>query len=98
MYSTIKNNINQLRNDNNPFDNLSLILPYDIDVYDENISAENIGRVLVECKNNPWYYFREVVRIPVRGSGTVPLFLHRAGCAAIWSFIHSFDFELVQPR
>lgn len=70
----------------------------DIDVYDENISAENIGRVLVECKNNPWYYFREVVRIPVRGSGTVPLFLHRAGCAAIWSFIHSFDFELVQPR
>lgn len=35
LYATIKNNINQLRNDNNPFDNLSLILPYDIDVYDE---------------------------------------------------------------
>lgn len=70
----------------------------DIDPHDPNISEVDIGRVLVECKQNPWYYFREVVRIPVRGAGVLPLYLHRAGCAAIWSFIHSFDFELVQPR
>jgi len=70
----------------------------DIDPYDPNITAENIGRIIGECKKNPWFYFREVVRIPIRGAGKVPLYLHRAGCAAIWSFIHSFDFELVQPR
>jgi len=70
----------------------------DIDPYDPNITAENIGRIVAECKSNPWFYFREVVRIPIRGAGAVPLYLHRAGCAAIWSFIHSFDFELVQPR
>lgn len=70
----------------------------DIDPYDPNISAENIGKVLIECKNNPWYYFREVVHVPVRGSGDLPLYLHRACCAAMWCFMHSIDFELVQPR
>ncbi len=70
----------------------------DIDPYDEKISASDIGKIVGECKQNPWFFFREVARIPVRGAGTVPLYLHRAGCAAIWSFIHSFDFELVQPR
>ena len=70
----------------------------DINPYDDKISATDIGKVLGECKHNPWYFFREVARIPVRGAHTVPLYLHRAGCAAIWSFMHSFDFELVQPR
>lgn len=70
----------------------------DLNPYDPTLTAENIGRIIVECKQNPWYFFREVVRIPIRGAGKVPLYLHRAGCAAIWSFIHSFDFELVQPR
>ena len=70
----------------------------DIDPYDPNISADNIGKILVECKQNPWFFFREVSRVPVRGAGTLPLYLHRAGCAAIWCWLNSFDFELVQPR
>ena len=70
----------------------------DIDPYNPDISPEDIGKVLIECKNNPWYYFREVIHVPVRGSGALPLYLHRACCAAIWCFMHSIDFELVQPR
>ena len=70
----------------------------DIDPYKPDISPEDIGKVLIECKNNPWYYFREVIHVPVRGSGALPLYLHRACCAAIWCFMHSIDFELVQPR
>lgn len=70
----------------------------DIDPYDPNISPEMIGRLAVECKQNPWFFFREVTRVPVRGSGVIPLELHRGGHAAIWCFIHSIDFELVQPR
>lgn len=70
----------------------------DIDPYDPNISPEMIGRLAVECKQNPWFFFREVARVPVRGSGVIPLELHRGGHAAIWCFIHSIDFELVQPR
>ena len=55
----------------------------DIDPYNPDISPEDIGKVLIECKNNPWYYFREVIHVPVRGSGALPLYLHRACCAAI---------------
>lgn len=70
----------------------------DIDPYDENISPEDIGKIIVECKHNPWFYFREVVRVPVSGAGAIPLYLHRAAHAAAWCFMNSIDFELVQPR
>lgn len=69
-----------------------------IDPYDPKLSPEDIGKILVECKANPWYFFRECVTVPIRGAGHTPLYLHRAGCAAIWCFDHSIDFELVQPR
>ena len=70
----------------------------DIDPYDPNITAEQIGAVIMECKANPWYFFREVSRVVARGLGELPLYLHRAGCAAIWCFVNSIDFHLVQPR
>ena len=70
----------------------------DIDPYNPDIPAEDMGKILIECKQNPWFFFREVCKIPVRGTGLVPLYLHRAGCAAIWCFLNSIDFELVQPR
>lgn len=70
----------------------------DMDAFDENLSPDNIAKIAYECKHNPWYFFREVSRVPIRGAGTTRLYLHRAGCAAIWSFMHSIDFELVQPR
>jgi hypothetical protein len=70
----------------------------DIDPYDPNITPQDIGKVVIECKHNPWFYFRELARVPVSGAGDVQFYLHRANHAAIWSFIHSLDFELVQPR
>lgn len=35
LYANIKHNLNENQNDYNAFDNLSILLPYDIDVYDE---------------------------------------------------------------
>lgn len=70
----------------------------DLDPFDPNLSPEDIGKIIMECKRNPWYFFREVSRVVARGIGEIPLYLHRAGCAAIWSFINSIDFILVQPR
>lgn len=70
----------------------------DIDPFDPDITPENIGRVIVECRDNPWYFFREVARACVGGAGNVPPILTRASCAACWCFIHSFDFKLCQPR
>lgn len=70
----------------------------DIDPYDPNISAEDIGKLVVECKANPWFFFREVGRVPVRGAGSFPFALTRASAAAIWCYMHSIDFLLCQPR
>lgn len=70
----------------------------DIDPYDPDITPENIGRIHVECKANPWFFFREVAKIPVRGAGNLDPILSRASCAAVWCFLHSIDFLLNQPR
>ena len=70
----------------------------DLDPFDENISPENAGRIIIECKQNPWYFFREVARVPVSGAGSVPAILLRPSTAAIWCFLHSIDFLLCQPR
>lgn len=70
----------------------------DLDPYNKELKPEQMAAIIKECKDNPWYFFREVSTVVVRGVGNLPLYLHRAGCAAIWCFMHSIDFELVQPR
>ena len=62
------------------------------------ITPELAGKISVECKINPWYYFREVLRIPSQGGEAVPFMLNRANLALIWSFFNGIDFYLVQPR
>jgi hypothetical protein len=51
-----------------------------------------------EAFNNPWYYFREVVRIPVQGGPPVKFLLNRANLALIWAFYNHIDTILVIPR
>lgn len=70
----------------------------DIDPFDPNLTPTDIGKLLIECKANPWFFFREVARVPVRGAGSFPLILTRASLAAVWCFMHSIDFILCQPR
>ena len=70
----------------------------DLDAYEPNISPENAGRIIIECRDNPWFFFREVARVCVGGAGNVPPILTRASCAAVWCFVNSFDFKLCQPR
>lgn len=74
-----------------------------VDPYDPLISKENIKRVIVECVRNPWYFLREIARIPESGgsrgpgSGT-PFQLHRANLAATYCFLHNINFYMVIPR
>lgn len=70
----------------------------DIDPYSKDITAEQMGRICLECKNNPWFFFREVARVPVRGASRVSPILTRASLAAVWCFVNSIDFILNQPR
>ena len=61
----------------------------DIDPFDENLPIEIKARILSECKNNFWYFLREILRIPVPGS-LVPIQFeaNRANIALYWLFFN----------
>ena len=54
--------------------------------------------IMEECKINPWYFFREVVRVPSAGSNPVPFILNRANLATIWTFYNNVHLFLSMPR
>ena len=61
-------------------------------------SLELRERVALECKLNPWYYMREVVRITASGMGAVPYVLNRSNLAQAWLFFNSINTFQVMPR
>lgn len=71
----------------------------DIDPYNKDITAEDIGRIHTECKANLWFWLREVAKVPARGAPKpYQVGLTRASCAASWCYLHNIDFMLSQPR
>ncbi len=63
-----------------------------------DLSEEIKLRIAAECKRNPWYFFREVVRIPAQGGEAVRYQLNRANLALIWCFLNCIDSFLTMPR
>jgi len=70
----------------------------DIDSHNPDITPEDVGKVIIECKQNPWYFFREVAVVPVRGVGNLPPILHRGALAMLWCFMNSIDEMVCFPR
>jgi hypothetical protein len=80
---------------------LALINPRlkDVDPFDENLSMEDRTAVAVECKINPWYYFREIARIPAgSGEDAVPMRANRGNLALYWCFMNHVMTFLIQIR
>lgn len=74
-----------------------------VNPYDPLISKENINRVIIESVRNPWYYLRELARIPEQGSAQGPgsgskFQLHRGNLAAIYCFLLNINLYFVIPR
>lgn len=61
-------------------------------------SQELVARIAYEIKVNPWYYYREVVRIPAAGTAPIQFKLNRANLALVWTFYNNLDVFLVIPR
>lgn len=77
--------------ENNAF-MLSLLQPElkDVDPFDyENLDLRTKARIVYECKNNFWYYLREICRVPVPGS-LVPVQFkaNRANIGLYWLFFN----------
>lgn len=84
--------------------NMFFLMLYDpslrgVDPHSPNLTNDQIVRIVNECIVNPWYFLREVARIPDQGNPKgVPYQLNRANLAATWCFINGIDHYLVIPR
>jgi hypothetical protein len=66
---------------------------------DPNLDRRTMAKILLEIESNPWYYYREVVRIPVPGKKSgVPFRLHRGNLAILWCLHNSISATVVLPR
>lgn len=86
--------------ENNAF-HLALINPElrHVDPYDPNLTLEQMAMVAMECKINPWYFFREVARVPSQGSiEPVKLEANRGNIALWWCFFNHAMIILIQIR
>ena len=70
-----------------------------IDPHDPSLNSIMKTKVLRECLYNPWYFFREVVRIPDSGQATgVKFELTRGNLALIFCLMMNLNIFLEQPR
>ena len=74
-----------------------------VDPYSNGLSKNMIAAILMECKMNPYYFLREISRIPEVGGimgpgGGSPFILHRGNLAATFCFVNSIDFWLTISR
>jgi hypothetical protein len=70
-----------------------------VDPRDPTLSAEVKLRIRRECARNPWYYFREVFRVPARsGSGSNMYKANRHVIATIYLFYNHIDTASVIMR
>ncbi len=85
----------------NHYFHLALINPAleHIDPFAPDLTKEHMLAIGIECGINPWYYFREVARVPPRaGVNPVPLRANRGNIILYWCFFNHIDTILIQPR
>lgn len=51
-----------------------------------------------ECRDNLWYFLREVCRVPAEGGDPIAFRLHRGNLAMAWCYFVGLDFACLQPR
>ena len=70
-----------------------------IDPFDQSLDAHTKTLIRLECRYNPWYFFREVARLPPQaGPRPVQLQANRGNIALFWSFFNHIDCANIQPR
>lgn len=70
-----------------------------VDPFDPTLSTQMRSKIALEARVNPWYYLREIVRIPIKGSAEPsPFIANRANIALMWCFLMHIDIMLIMPR
>ena len=70
-----------------------------LDPFDPNLSLEQMAMIAIECKQNFFYYIREIARVP-GGTQSNPILFkaNRGNIALYWLFFNHVTLILVQPR
>jgi len=70
-----------------------------VDPHSDDLSVEEIILIVDECSENPWYFFREVVRVPAQGvEKGVVLRANRGNISLYWLYFNHVTTLLIQPR
>lgn len=70
-----------------------------VDPFAPNITKEEVAMVIQECKQNFWYYIREIARAPgLAGSDPRPFRANRGNIALYWLFFNHVLTILIQIR
>lgn len=70
-----------------------------VDPFSDSLGFVEKGMIVEECFENPWYFFREIARIPVQG-GMIPspVKANRGNLALWWCYFNHITTFLIQPR
>lgn len=80
---------------------LALLRPElrDYNPFDPELPDHIIVMMMMECVENPWYFMREIQRVPAKsGGGSNPLEANRGNIAFFWCMFNSFITYLQQIR
>jgi hypothetical protein len=90
----------QMGIENNSF-LLSLLNPelQGVDPFSKNLTIRQMAMIGIECKQNFWYFIREVCRVPAQAGNVVgSVDASRGNVAFWWSFFNHITFILTMPR
>jgi len=84
---------------NNYYFHLALLQPelQGVDPYSSNLTTAQKTAIALECQNNPWYFFREIMRVP-DGKLSVRFRVNRPTLMLLWCFFCGIDIALIMPR
>lgn len=68
-----------------------------VNPFSKNLTPDIQHRIHAEIIRNPWYFFREIVRVNVAG-GTSKFEFHRGNIAILWLLINNINVYLELPR
>lgn len=69
-----------------------------VDPYNPALSVITKHKIVIECWKNPWYFFREVLRVPVQGGGSKQFNLKPSSMAQIWLLLSDIPTYTVTSR
>lgn len=70
-----------------------------VDPYSPHLTVEQMAMIALECKHNPWYFFREIAKAPKSGGNeAMRLQANRGNIALYWLFFNHITQFLIQPR